>query len=206
MLHCDRGAAAVAPNPRDADYTLMWIASGLPTLRTQFLQLASSHASDYTGSTIHVCGWGVERPVGSGPREAGSRPAPAPALLTSTSRRAQRSITVRTARRILRVEKRNRVSRFSVNVRRGFGKRLRMTTPAARRRDEWAPSPIVVLRPCAFSGCNCAPYFPPELSFGAAETPAADGLTGRSTGAPLSLTKNTMNFAGLVLLAFRPTV
>jgi hypothetical protein len=30
-------------------------------------------------------------------------------------------------------------------------------------------------------------------------------FSGTSTGAPLSLTKNTMNFAGLVLLAFRPT-
>ena len=30
-------------------------------------------------------------------------------------------------------------------------------------------------------------------------------FTGTSTGAPLSLTKNTTNFAGLVLLAFRPT-
>ena len=29
-------------------------------------------------------------------------------------------------------------------------------------------------------------------------------FTGTSTGAPLSFTKNTTNFAGLVLLAFRP--
>jgi hypothetical protein len=28
---------------------------------------------------------------------------------------------------------------------------------------------------------------------------------GVTTGAPLSFTKNTTNFAGLVLLAFRPT-
>jgi hypothetical protein len=49
-------------------------------------------------------------------------------------------------------------------------------------------------------------YFRPESDFGEAETPGADGLTGTSTGAPLSLTRNTMNFAGLVLLAFRPMV
>jgi hypothetical protein len=30
-------------------------------------------------------------------------------------------------------------------------------------------------------------------------------LVGTSTGAPLSFTKNTTNFAGLVWLAFRPT-
>ena len=30
-------------------------------------------------------------------------------------------------------------------------------------------------------------------------------FTGTSTGAPLFLTKNTTNFAGLLLLAFRPT-
>ena len=32
-----------------------------------------------------------------------------------------------------------------------------------------------------------------------------DYLVGTSTGAPLSFTKNTTNFAGLVSLAFRPT-
>ena len=31
-------------------------------------------------------------------------------------------------------------------------------------------------------------------------------FTGTSTGASLSLTKNTANFAGWVLLAFRPTI
>jgi hypothetical protein len=31
-------------------------------------------------------------------------------------------------------------------------------------------------------------------------------FVGVSTGAPLSFTRNTMNFAGLVLLAFRPTM
>jgi hypothetical protein len=30
-------------------------------------------------------------------------------------------------------------------------------------------------------------------------------FVGTNTGAPLSFTKNTTNFAGLVLLAFRPT-
>ena len=49
-------------------------------------------------------------------------------------------------------------------------------------------------------------YFRPELPSREAETPASAGFTGISTGAPLFLTKNTMNFAGLVLLAFRPTV
>ena len=34
---------------------------------------------------------------------------------------------------------------------------------------------------------------------------AACYLVGIRTGAPLSFTKNTMNFAGLVLLALRPT-
>jgi len=49
-------------------------------------------------------------------------------------------------------------------------------------------------------------YYPPELSFGEADTPADFGLTGISTGAPLSLSKSTMNFAGFVVLAFLPTV
>src|SRR5437870_11997753 len=35
--------------------------------------------------------------------------------------------------------------------------------------------------------------------------PSNSHSTGTSTGAPLSLIKNTRNFAGLILLAFRPT-
>ncbi len=38
------------------------------------------------------------------------------------------------------------------------------------------------------------PYFSPELSFGEAETPAAVGFTGSSTGAPLSLTGSPQEF------------
>ena len=68
--------------------------------------------------------------------------------------------------------------------------------PAASRakRDERALSP------------NCGHYFSPELSFGEAETLADVGFTGSTTGAPLSLSRTTMNFAGFVVLAFRPTV
>ena len=51
-----------------------------------------------------------------------------------------------------------------------------------------------------------APYFRPELTFCEAETPAAVGLTGITTGAALSFSRNTTNFAGFVALAFRPTV
>ena len=43
-------------------------------------------------------------------------------------------------------------------------------------------------------------HFRPELNFVEAETPASAGFTGNSTGAPLSLTKNTMNFDRFVLL------
>src|SRR5689334_15308725 len=49
-------------------------------------------------------------------------------------------------------------------------------------------------------------YFRPELAPDEAEAPEDVGLTGTSIGAALSFTKNTTNFAGFVLLAFRPTV
>jgi hypothetical protein len=48
--------------------------------------------------------------------------------------------------------------------------------------------------------------FRAELEFGDEEARAAAGLTGISTGAPLSFSKKTTNFAGFVLLALRPTV
>jgi hypothetical protein len=84
--------------------------------------------------------------------------------------------------------------------------RIGTQRPSVRTRDDRALAPIFVVDCCAVSDCNCALYLSPELVFGEAETPAVVGFIGSSTGAPLSLTKTTMNFAGLVLLAFRPTV
>jgi hypothetical protein len=72
------------------------------------------------------------------------------------------------------------------------------------KRDETALSPIFVVHRRAVS--DYGHYFSPELSFGEAETLADAGFTGVSTGAPLSFSRTTMNFAGFVALAFRPTV
>ena len=66
-------------------------------------------------------------------------------------------------------------------------------------------SPFVVRR-CAARDANCGHYFFPELTFGEVETLADVGFTGSTTGAPLFLSRTTMNFAGFVVLAFRPTV
>ena len=85
--------------------------------------------------------------------------------------------------------------------------RPKRRNPAASRakRDERALYPILVVHRCAVPDCNCGHYFP-ELNFGEAETLADVGFTGSTTGAPLSLSRTTMNFAGFVVLAFRPTV
>jgi len=57
----------------------------------------------------------------------------------------------------------------------------------------------------------CDFYWSPEVGRVISETYSElgygfpDSFTGTSTGAPLSLTRNTRNFAGLAVLAFRPT-
>jgi hypothetical protein len=77
---------------------------------------------------------------------------------------------------------------FEVNAKR-LARILIKSVSITRHLGEVLPSVINDGRPIIGFASSCFGFY----------------LVGTSTGAPLSFTKNTTNFAGLVWLAFRPT-
>src|SRR6185437_3651993 len=77
--------------------------------------------------------------------------------------------------------------------------------PSMRKRDDRTFAPVFVIDCRAIFHRNRA-HLNFSFKLGGSKYPRLwFYLAGTSTGAPLSFTKNTTNFAGLVWLAFRPT-
>src|SRR6266576_3952962 len=77
--------------------------------------------------------------------------------------------------------------------------------PSVRKRDDWTLAPVLVVDCRAILYRNRA-HIDFLLELVETEMPVVlIYLLGTNTGAPLPFTRNTTNFAGLVLLAFRPT-
>src|ERR1700743_2066140 len=77
--------------------------------------------------------------------------------------------------------------------------------PSMRKRDSRALAPIFVVNRCAVFHRHRAHLTFLLRSTRICSSHFADYLVGINTGAPLSFTRNTTNFAGSVLLALRPT-